>query len=167
MPALYLLKNAEGAVIGRSEEPITVDGRTAKTKRWRWPSIPAGCTVEEVADFTLEKAALAVAIKAKREKVQDGGVLVGGKWFHTDSRSRIQQLGLLAFGESVPAVRWKTMDGSFVTITPPLVLQLFAAVAAREQAVFAYAEGLLLAAAEASDPDEIDIQHGWPASYGD
>jgi hypothetical protein len=99
-------------------------------------------------------------IKAKRDELTDnGGVLVSGKWFHTDTKSKQQQMALTMLGASIPAnLQWKTMDGSFITMTQTLAGQLFGAQIAREQAVFAHAEALK------ADPNA-DINAGWPARY--
>ena len=105
-------------------------------------------------------------IKASRDQRKDGGVLVNGKWFHTDTGSRIQQLGLVLMGASVPAVAWKTMDGTFTTMSQPLAGQIFQAVAALDMALFAAAE-THREAMEASDrPDLYDFSANWPAYFG-
>lgn len=83
------------------------------------------------------------AIKAERDRRRaEGGVYVASvdKWFHSDDASRIQQLGLVMMGASVPAVQWKTMDGSFATMTQGLAGAIFAAAAASDQALFTTAE---------------------------
>lgn len=107
-------------------------------------------------------------IKAERDRRKDtGGYMVGGKWFHSDDSSRIQQLALYVMGASVPAVRWKTMDGSFVTMTQALAAQVFAAAAASDQALFEHAEALRAAVNGASDPASVDISAGWPPVFGE
>jgi hypothetical protein len=107
-------------------------------------------------------------IKAERDRRKlNGGYTAGGKWFHSDTFSRTQQIGLVMLGASIPAnTPWKTMDGSFVTMTQTLAGQVFAAAAAQDMATFHAAE-LHKAAMEASaDPAAYDFSGGWPATFG-
>lgn len=105
-------------------------------------------------------------IKARREQVKSGGVKVGDKWFHSDADSRVQQMGLVMMGDSIPAnMQWKTMDGSFVIMTRRLAAEIFQAVAMLDMHVFAAAEKHRAAMAEAENPFEYDFSTGWPASY--
>lgn len=98
-------------------------------------------------------------IKAYRDNLTDtGGCLVGDKWYHTDPKSKIQFLALVIAGQNIdPNLMWKTMDGSFVNMTPQLVLQVFAAQSVREQQIFAIAEQKRL--------DDSPIDQGWPAAF--
>lgn len=113
------------------------------------------------------RAARWEAIKTLRDlKTQTGGYTTGGKWFHSDIFSRTQQIGLVLMGAGVPGgLLWKTMDGSFVTMTATLAGQVFAAAAANDQALFTHAETLHAAVNAATDPASINITTGWPASY--
>lgn len=111
------------------------------------------------------KSSLIANVKISRDKRKDGGVLVSGKWFHTDSDSRIQQLGLVLMGASVPAVQWKTLDGTFATMSQTLAGQIFAAVAALDMAVFANAEAHIIAINALTDTSNYDDSAGWPAHY--
>lgn len=104
-------------------------------------------------------------IKQDRDRRKDGGVLVSGKWFHSDAGSRIQQLGLLLMGANIPAIQWKTMDGSFVTMTQTLAGQIFQGAAALDMALFTNCETHLAGVRAASDPTTYDHSTGWPASY--
>ena len=114
------------------------------------------------------KAGAWEAIKAKRDALKGGGVKVGTKWFHSYSDSKIQQIGLVMMGAGIPAgLLWKTMDGSFVTMTPALAGQIFTAVAAHEQAVFSAAEVHKAAMEAAADPGAYDFSSGWPATYAE
>ena len=98
-------------------------------------------------------------IKTKRDSlIENGGCLVAGKWFHSDAKSKQQQIALTLAGASVPTIPWKTMDGSFITLSQSLVAQVFQAQMLREQAIFAHAETLN------ADP-EADIDAGWPEHY--
>lgn len=108
------------------------------------------------------------AIKAERDRRKAGGVQVAGKWFHSDDPSRIQQIGLVMMGASIPpGLSWKTMDGSFVTMTQTLAGQVFGAVAALDQAAFTAAETHRAAMEAAEDPTAYDFSTGWPTVYGD
>lgn len=108
-------------------------------------------------------------IKAERDRRADqGGYKVGTKWFHSDQKSRSQQLGLVLLGSSIPAnTQWKTMDGSFITMTQQLAGQVLAAAAASDQAIFAAAEGHLVAMEASADPAAYDYSTGWPKIYGE
>jgi len=99
-------------------------------------------------------------IKHLRDELTDnGGCLVGDKWFHSDTKSKQQQMALVMLGANIPAgLQWKTMDGTFTTMTQTLAGQLFGAQVAREQAIFTHAEMLR------ADPDA-DITQGWPERF--
>ena len=108
------------------------------------------------------------AIKAERDRRKAGGVKVGAKWFHSDDGSRIQQMGLVMMGAGIPAnLQWKTMDGSFITMTQTLASQVFQAVAASDQAIFTAAETHRVAMEASADPASYDYSGGWPKIYGE
>lgn len=138
--------------------------------------LPAGCV--EISDEeaaarlapTREQAAATAwdAIKAERDRRKAGGVKVGAKWFHSDDGSRIQHMGLVMKGASIPAnLQWKTMDGSFITMTQALASQVFQAVAANDQTIFAAAETHRVAMEASADPASYDYSGGWPKIYGE
>ena len=107
-------------------------------------------------------------IKAERDRRKAGGVKVGAKWFHSDDGSRIQQMGLVMIGASIPAnLQWKTMDGTFITMTQTLASQAFQAVAASDQAIFGVAEAHRVALQASADPAAYDYLTGWPAFFGE
>lgn len=111
-------------------------------------------------------------IKTHRDLLSEAGgysVTVGGetKWFHSDAKSKTQQLGLLIAGAAVPPVPWKTMDGSFVTMSQAWAAAIFAAAAAQDIAIFGAAEAHRAAMMAAEDPLAYDWRStGWPAVYG-
>lgn len=108
------------------------------------------------------------AIKAERDRRKAGGVKVGAKWFHSDDGSRIQQMGLVMMGASIPAnLQWKTMDGTFITMTQTLASQVFQAVAASDQTIFTAAETHRVAMEASTDPASYDYSGGWPKIYGE
>ena len=110
-------------------------------------------------------------IKAKRELLSDTGgykVVVGGvdKWFHSDAKSKTQQIGLVVAGAAVPSVPWKTMDGTFVTMTQAIAAAIFQSAAAQDVAIFGRAEQHRIAMEAAPDPLAYDFSSGWPAVFG-
>mgnify|MGYP000932928483 FL=1 len=119
-------------------------------------------------DLTALRAAHWEAIKAERDKrIQTGGYLAAGKWFHSDTFSRTQQMGLVMMGAGIPGgLQWKTMDGSFVTMTQTLASQVFSAAAASDAALFAHAEQIK--AAMEADPVNFSLaSQTWPAVFGE
>lgn len=107
------------------------------------------------------------AIKAERDRrIDTGGYQAAGKWFHSDMVSRSQQLGLVLLGANIPAgLQWKTMDGSFVLMTPSLAQQILAAGAASDQAIFAAAEAHRAAMGASADPGAYDFSADWPTTF--
>ena len=103
-------------------------------------------------------------VKAERDRrIQEQGYVVADKRFHGDTFSRTQQMGLVMLGANIPpGLQWKTMDGSFVTMTPTLAQQIFGAAAASDIALFGYAEQLRARVNAAQDPSSVDIFAGWP-----
>ena len=118
-------------------------------------------------DLTALRAAHWEAIKSERDKrIQTGGYQAAGKWFHGDTFSRTQQMGLVMMGAGIPnGLQWKTMDGSFITMTQTLAGQVFAAAAASDAAIFARAEQIK--ATMEADPAAFDLAaHAWPPVFG-
>ena len=107
-------------------------------------------------------------IKARRDAAKAGGVKVGDKWFHTDESSRIQHMALNMMGAGIPAnLQWKTLDGTFVTMTATLAKQVFQAVATLDMTAFEKAEEHRVAMEASTDPAAYDYSAGWPAAYGE
>ena len=119
-------------------------------------------------------------IKAKRDAIKAGGVKVGTKWYHTDSDSRIQHLGLQEKARAARAaggtdatrlqalgqdIKWKTMDGSFIYLTVKHAEDIFAAVTDLDAAAFAAAETHRVAMEASADPAAYDFSVGWPATF--
>lgn len=125
---------------------------------WQAPSI----------DVAALRAAHWDDIKRERDRrTQQGGYQVAGKWYHSDTFSRTQQMGLVMMGAGIPGgLQWKTMDGSFVTMTQTLAGQVFAAAAASDAALFARAEQIK--AAMDADPGNFNLaSQTWPAVFGE
>lgn len=107
-------------------------------------------------------------IKAERDRRIQSGYKVGTKWFHSDTFSRTQQMGLVMLGANIPAnTPWKTMDGTTVTMTQALAGQIFAAAAASDIAIFAAAEMHRAAMESSADPSSYDFSAGWPKVFGE
>lgn len=121
-------------------------------------------------------------IKALRDKRKSGGVLVNGKWFHTDTASRIQWLGLdrdatkLLNAGAAPNtimqklgqnILWKTMDGSFVPVTVSLPDPVVEATGDLDAKVFAKAEQHRATMLVTTPPGAYDFTTGWPTVYGE
>lgn len=106
-------------------------------------------------------------IKGIRDrKTQNGGYKVGTDWFHSDTFSRTQQIGLTMYGASMPAnLTWKTMAGTFVPMTPTLAQQIFVSAGQQDAALFAYAESLRAQVEAAQNPATVDIEAGWPETF--
>lgn len=119
-------------------------------------------------DLTSLRAAHWEDIKRERDRrTQQGGYQVAGKWYHSDTFSRTQQMGLVMMGAGIPGgLQWKTMDGSFVTMTQTLAGQVFAAAAASDAALFARAEQIK--AAMEADPVNFSLaSQTWPTVFGE
>ena len=106
------------------------------------------------------------AIQAKRDYWQHAGVKVGSNWFHSDASSRIQQISLVMMGANMPqGIMWKTMQGTFVQMTPQLAGQIFQAIAVSDQTIYARAEYHRQNMILSSDPANYDYSAGWPMIY--
>lgn len=116
-------------------------------------------------NLSAAKASAWDRIKTRRDEVKRSGVHVSGKWFHSDDSSRIQQLGLVMMGANVPAVAWKTMDGSFTTMSQALAMGIFQAVATLDMQAFASAETHRTAMEASADPASYDFSTGWPEVF--
>uniref|UniRef100_UPI0023D92678 DUF4376 domain-containing protein n=1 Tax=Laribacter hongkongensis TaxID=168471 RepID=UPI0023D92678 len=73
---------------------------------------------------------------------------------------------MVLLGTNIPVgLQWKTMDGSFVTMTQTLAQQVLAAGAASDQAIFAAAETHKAVMEASTDPASYDFSGGWPATF--
>ena len=152
-----------------------------KTDGSAWRAVTGPEAVESDENFSVEQPNLGRLqqiderwgqIKTERDRRKAGGVKVKvgtvNKWFHSDEASRIRQMALVMMGASIPAnLQWKTLDGSFVTMTQAVAQSVFAAAAASDQAIFAVAEGHRAALAACEDPAVYDYSTGWPAIFGE
>ena len=118
-------------------------------------------------DLSTRRENILNAIKDARDsKIQQGGYEVEGKWYHSDTISRSQQTGLYLMGKGVPAgLMWKTMDGSFVAMTPMLAQKIFFAAAGQDSVLFQYAESLRQQINKSTNPEQVDIESNWPTTF--
>ncbi len=110
-----------------------------------------------------------VAIQEERTRRQNGGVYIASisKWFHSDQTSRIQQLGLVMMGANLPTgIQWKSMDGSFIEMTPAIALSIFNAAATLDMTAFAIAEQHRANMVASATPETYNYSGFWPAIYG-
>ena len=136
----------------------------AKAKAWVLPPDVAARLKAEQQDEMWEQ------IKAKRYDNLRHGVFVKsvGKWFQTDDATRLQYLALAL--ESVTGgfkkpINWKTMDNSFLMLTPELLREIMQTMHDDEEADFINAEKHKAAMLKAKNPLEYDYSDGWAASY--
>lgn len=116
-------------------------------------------------------------IQAKRDALLGGGFKVGEYWFHSDSASRIQHLGLkdkardlLAAGGAMAdpitvlgqPVQWKTLSGAFVTITAQMAFDIVTAAGNLDAQAFTTGELHRQAMEASADPAAYDFSAGWP-----
>ncbi len=107
-------------------------------------------------------------IQADRDLRKASGVKVGTNWYHSDDTSRIQQIGLVMFGANMPpGIMWKTMQGTFVQMTPTLATQIFQSIAGQDQAIFARAEQHRAAMNASATPETYDYSGGWPQTFSE
>lgn len=121
-------------------------------------------------------------IKAKRDALKAGGVKVGTKWYHSDTDSRIQFIGLkdqardlIAAGQPDSTrlqklgqdVKWKTMDGTFIFLTVKHAFDIATAIGDLDAMAFAAAETHRTAMEASADPAAYDFSTGWPQVYAD
>lgn len=132
-------------------------------------SLPSEATLQ--ADHLVAKRQIVwLAIQEERTRRQAGGVFIqsANKWFHSDQTSRIQQLGLVMMGANMPAnINWKTMDGSFVIMTPALAVSIFNASATLDMTAFGVAEQHRANLMSSPTPETYNYLSFWPAIYGE
>ena len=111
------------------------------------------------------------ACKAYRDNVRNmGGFLVAGQyWFHSDTPSKIDQLGLLnaTMLNSLPPTDWSLMDGSSVPLTSQLVGAIFQTAMIIRGTNFAVAKVHKAAIYASNDPLNYDFTTGWPLVFGE
>ena len=144
--------------------PAIVDG--AIIQRWRIDELPQEQAAQ---NLTRARAAAWEAIKAERDRRAVLGVKVGQHWFHSDQKSRTQQLGLVLLGANISAgLQWKTLTLTpptvFVAMTQQLAQAIVSATAASDTAIFTAAEVHRIAVESSTAPQNYDFSTGWPTS---
>lgn len=105
-------------------------------------------------------------IKEERDTRKAAGVQIGDYWFHSDDTSRIQQIGLVMLGANIPTnLQWKTMSGSFVTMTSALAQQIFQTTAGKDTQIFAVCEDHRKAMLASPNPGFYDYSGNWPITF--
>lgn len=120
-------------------------------------------------------------IKAERDRrLFEGGILSDGRWFHSDTDSKLMYLrmeqqadAILAAGGSsddpilVDGIQqqWKLMDNSFCAMTVGIIKQLGVDAEIQVARVFRAAEQHRLAMLESDAPQDYDFTGGWPLTY--
>lgn len=122
------------------------------------------------------------AIKAQRDGRKAAGVKIGANWFHSDTDSRVQWLGLkdtardmLAAGSAPTApitlfsqpVHWKTLSGAFVPVTVQMALDVVQATKELDAVLFKAAEEHRAAMEASSNPVTYNSSTGWPLAFGE
>lgn len=105
------------------------------------------------------------SIKAFRDAKKFDGVLVSGKWIHTDTYSRTQWLAMVMMGSSLPSIAWTTLDKTTINTTPALATAVFGAVATQDATIFATAVWHQTQMMALADPTQYDFSANWPATY--
>lgn len=157
------------ALVDYTPEELAAKNAMLPGQKWLMPERAVG--VDPSVSVESLKAMMWERIKEKRDTVKRGGVKVAVSavdyWFHSDDSSRIQQLGLVMMGASVPSVQWKTMSGAFVPMSQALAGAIFSAVAGLDQSAFANAETHRAAMMASATPSSYDFSPGWPEVYAD
>lgn len=121
------------------------------------------------------------AISDKRDAlILSGGfpLRTGGStyWFHSNSISTCQQLGLISAGiiakmQGAPdttvlhPVPWKTMGGATLVLTVGVAMALLSSSFAQQGLLFAASEAHLTALAASGNPKAYDAGVNWPVTY--
>ena len=105
-------------------------------------------------------------IEQERTRIGLGGILVNGKWFHTDNESLTKYLSMVVAGENIlPNIMWKTMDGSKILMTAQLVKDIYNTAMTFSNTVFNHGEVLKELMLASEDPDKFDASLGWPTVF--
>ena len=166
-----LAGQSQGQVImpGKDGKPVLAEQPPCPSSTWdgeQWHIDPecAARLKAEQQDEMWER------IKAKRYDNLRHGVYAKsvGKWFQTDDATRLQYLALAL--ESVTGgfkkpINWKTMDNSFLMLTPELLREIMQTMHDDEEADFINAEKHKAAMLKSENPLEYDYSGGWTANY--
>lgn len=116
-------------------------------------------------------------IKIERERKKFSGIKVGEHWFHTDSDSRIQQLGLVnaaAVNAIPPGFMWKTLtpggglfDPVYVEMTNDLARNIFFHTMIHDGMFHQAGETHRVTMLSCEDPITYDYKSNWPINFED
>jgi hypothetical protein len=169
-------------VVGSFQTAVRAGQHNNHDGTWSMDWIVQNWDAAQIDAYKAEKGAIAWEnIKANRDARKSLGVNVGGVWFHSDTDSRIQWLGLkddardiLAAGGNMGSVlqklgqnvMWKPM-GSYnkVPATVQLAFDVVAAVGNLDAMLFYIADQHRVAALASNEPHLYDFSAGWPAHF--
>lgn len=126
--------------------------------------VPPSLTLEEA------KAAKLATLADKRWSAETGGVVVAGAPVKTDRESSSILTSAYVLAKDDPeyiVTNWKVDQGVFITLDANTIIALSTAVRTHVQACFdreAVLSALILAAADQTELDAIDIDTGWPTN---
>ena len=126
----------------------------------------------------LERLNLEAIYKEKWEKIKEvrtfkmnDGVLIQsiGKWFHTDpdSKQQIHAMVTVNVIGMYKVTAWKTLDNTYVQLTPPLLLQVFGAILENEARLFEIGKLHYDMLHTSQDPANYDPTSQWPTTFSD
>lgn len=123
----------------------------------------------ELPPIAERRAAAWERIKTERDRRAALGVKVGAHWFHSDQKSRTQQLALTSSILVIPqGQQWKTLTFTpppvFVVMTRELAIQIVQATAVSDSAIFMAAEVHRMTMEASAAPQDYDFSTGWPVS---
>ncbi len=154
---------------GKDGKPVLADPAPCPSSTWdgeQWHIDPE-CAARLKAE---QQEEMWERIKAKRYDNLRHGVYAKsvGKWFQTDDATRLQYLALAL--ESVTGgfkkpINWKTMDNSFLMLTPELLREIMQTMHDDEEADFINAEKHKAAMLKAENPLKYDYSDGWTANF--
>ena len=108
-------------------------------------------------------------IKEIRTRKMNDGVLLQsiGKWFHTDPDSK-QQIHAMVTANVIGLYKttaWKTLDNTYVQLTPLLLLQVFGAMLENEARLFEIGKLHYDMLHTSQDPANYDPTSQWPTTF--
>ena len=127
--------------------------------------LPSKQDLDQKSTYILRKSVWK-EIQAMRDYRKSAGVKIDTNWFHSDDTSRIQQLALTIMGANMPSnIMWKTMQGTFVSMTPTLAMQIFQRIAGSDQAIYGRAEFHRQTMILSAEPENYNFMTGWTMTY--
>ena len=103
-------------------------------------------------------------------KMNDGVLLQSiGKWFHTDPDSK-QQIHAMVTANVIGMYKttaWKTLDNTYVQLTPLLLLLVYGAILENEARLFEIGKLHYVMLHTSQDPANYDPTSQWPTTFSD